>query len=159
MKNLKIPVLIILGSLILWSCKQEKAVELMPFDLLPHGMPIVIRAPEDPEIKKHDLVFSRDITIRKDDFNLQIFESEALTRDIPSIKARMLAEVKGSRYFAELLREDDAGFIYRTEIDTNYINYGFRFVRLQGDKEYVFQQGLQGKFSLEAVETMYQAVQ
>jgi hypothetical protein len=97
--------------------------------------------------------------IQGDDFNVQIFESEATIRDLATIKGRLLKEVKENPYFYGVVREDPSGFIYENHVDTNYINFGFRHVRIQGDKEYVFQQGLRGKFSKEAVEMMYAAVQ
>jgi hypothetical protein len=142
------------------SCKKEAETTLASLDLLPYGMPIVIQAPENPVIKLMDLVLSRDITVIKEpDFNLQIFESDADTRDISVIKGRLMQDVKSNPYFHEILRDDPAGFVYETHVDSNYINYGFRYARIQGDKEYVFQQGLRGKFTREAIEIMYGAVQ
>ncbi len=146
--------------IVLAACKQDPTSHLIELDLLSYGMPIVIKAPESPEIKKMDLVFTKDITVQKgDDFNLQIFESEAVSRDVGEIKSRLLAEIKQNPYFFNVLQDDPAGFIYESRVDSNYTNYGFRHVRIQGDKEYIFQQSLRGKFTLEAVETMYAAVQ
>ncbi|RLD18025.1 MAG: hypothetical protein DRI69_11070, partial [Bacteroidetes bacterium] len=63
------------------------------------------------------------------------------------------------KYYQKIMSDDDQGFIYQTAIDSTYINYGFRYFRLQGDKEYVFQTSLGGKYTLEAVQQMYKAVQ
>lgn len=144
----------------LLSCTGEKDAGLVELDLLSHGMPIVVRAPEDATIEKMDLVVQKDLTIKSgDDFYIQIFESDASTRDVAEIKSRLLRDVRDGKYFGEIIREDPQGFIYTNVIDSAYVNYGFRHVRLQGDKEYVFQAGLRGKFTLENIERMYAAVQ
>jgi hypothetical protein len=141
------------------ACKGEPAADLPVLDLLPHGMPIVIKAPSDAEVRTMDLVLMKDLTVvHGEDFNVQIFESEATTRDVSVILARLTAEVKNNPYFYNILKTEPAGFVYENRVDSSYINYGFRHVRIQGDKEYVFQQGLRGKFSLADVETMYAAV-
>jgi len=154
-------ILLIASALLLNNaCQQESNNQFPELDLMSYGMPIVIRAPEHPEIKTMDLVLTQDLTITKgDDFHIQIFESPADIRDVGEIKKRMLEEVRGNSYFHSVLKEDAAGFIYDTKVDSHYVNYGFRYVRIQGDKEFIFQQGLQGKFTKEAVESMYQAVQ
>jgi len=143
------------------SCSEEKAESnLIELDLLSHGMPIVIHAPSDPVIKSMKLTVQKDLTVKKgSDFSLQIYESDALVRNPAAIKARLLYEVQGNKYYQKIMSDDDQGFIYQTAIDSTYINYGFRYFRLQGDKEYVFQTSLGGKYTLEAVQQMYQAVQ
>ena len=133
---------------------------LVEMDLLSYGVPILIKAPEGSIVESKDLLVQKDVTVRSgSDFSLQIFESDALTRDIGAIRSRMLTEVQSNPYFQEVIEEDENGFIYKTAIDSNYINYGFRHVRLQGDKEYVFQTAMRGKFTLEQVQRMKSAVE
>ncbi|HLF64777.1 MAG TPA: hypothetical protein VI603_13530 [Saprospiraceae bacterium] len=142
------------------ACKKDPTEHLLELDLLSHGMPIVIKAPENPEIRKMDLILTKDLTVVKgDDYSVQIFESEAYTRDVGAVKSRVLGEVKSNPYFFAIVQDDPAGFIYESRVDSNYTNYGFRHVRIQADKEYVFQQGLRGKFTLDAIKMMYAAVQ
>jgi hypothetical protein len=160
MKNRTLPFILFLFLLTWIGCRQDSASNLQELDLMSEGMPIVIYAPADAKIKRMDLVLSKDITVIKDqDFHLQIFESNADVRDPSAIKSQLLDEIKLNPYFSTILKDDTAGFLYETRIDSNYINYGFRHVRIQGDKEYIFQQGLGGKFTREAVELMYKAVQ
>ena len=140
------------------GCSDESQDDhLVEMELMAHGMPIVIKAPEDALIETMDLVLQKDLTIKKGDYFVQIFESDATTYNIAEIKSRLLGEVQSNKYYQKIITEDPDGFIYQTAIDSSYINYGFRRVRIQGDKEYVFQTGLRGQFPLEAVEMMYRA--
>lgn len=49
-------------------------------------------------------------------------------------------------------------FIYRKKISEDRINHDFRYIKIQGDQEYMFQVGLMGQFSLEDVKAMYASV-
>jgi len=42
--------------------------------------------------------------------------------------------------------------------DSISTNYGFKYLKIQGDKEYIFQTGLVGNFGLDDVKVMYEAV-
>ncbi len=153
-----LPVLLFLLGLFP-ACQQDPAAQLKPLNLLEYGLPVTILAPDSAEVKQNDLGFIKDVTVRKgEDFSLQIFASESTTNDLSRIKADQLSEVKANPYFAEIVREEEDGFIYKLMVDS-LPNYGFRHFRIQGDLELIFQTGLLGTFSLEEVELMYQAVQ
>ncbi len=153
-------ILIVFSGLLIASCQQENAGSWKPKDLLPYGLPVTVLAPDSVEVNSSDLGgLMKDITLRGgDDYYIQIYASEATTNDIAKLKADQLAEVKSNRYFSRLVSEDEAGFIYESQIDSTNTLYGFRFVRVQGDQELVFQTGLTGIFSQEQAERMYQAV-
>ena len=142
------------------ACGSESnSVELVELDLLSEGMPVVIKAPADPLIETKTLGVDRVMTVRKgQDFYLDIFEASAVNRDKTAIKSKLLREVQGHPYYQKIISDDDNGFIYETAVDSSYINYGFRYFLLQGDKEYIFQTGMSGQYSLESVQTMYDAV-
>ncbi len=146
--------------MILVSCQTDDAGKWSDTDLLPYGIPITVQAPDSLAVKTKDIGrFMTDVTLQSDEpYNIQIFASDAETNDIAAIKADQLQEVKNHRYFSRIVREEEPGFIYETRLDSNTVNYGFRYVYLQGDKEYIFQTGLSGLFSLEETERMYEAV-
>jgi hypothetical protein len=147
-------------ALMTQACGEEESKsQFVELDLLSHGMPIVIRAPADPVIESLSLLVQKDLTVKKGtDYALQIYESDALVRNPAAIKARLLYEVQGNKYYQKIISDEDQGFIYQTAIDSSNINYGFRYFRLQGDKEYVFQSALGGRFTLEAIQDMYDSV-
>ena len=154
--------LLSLIALLLAACQSEPGNSLKETDLLAYGIPVVIMAPDSAAIKADDLGggLIKDVTIRgKDNYNVQVFATQAQTSDLARVKAEQLADVKSIRYFQKVINEEEDGFIYQTAIDSSSISYGFRYIVLQGDLEITFQTGLLGTFSQEEVERMYGAVQ
>lgn len=148
---------LILGLL---SCQSDSTANLQPLDLMRYDIPLTIMAPDSVNVKTMDLVIQKDVTVKgalTDDYYVQIYAADAATNDIAQVKAEQLTEVKSNRYFSKIVEEEDMGFIYETKIDSTN-NYGFRYIHLQGDKQYIFQTGLIGTFSQEDVKGMYNAV-
>ena len=143
----------------IFSCKSDPASRLVERDLMADGIPIKIKAPPDAEVVVEDYGFLKDITVKKGDhFYIQIIESEAINYEIKSIKEEILAEVKEAPFFSKVLSEEDQGFIFEKKIDSETLNYDFRYIKIQGDNQYVFQRGLIGIFSEEDIRVMYEAV-
>ena len=163
-KNTSCPTGLLLTLVILVICSSctpeghEKGWQ--PLDLLPHGIPVSIMAPPDAEVKKGKLssVLLKDLTIQGgDNYNVQLFYSPAITNDIARLKNDQLQIVQDNRYFSRVVKEEVAGFIYQSMIDT-IPSYGFHLVKLQGDLELNFQSGMNQLFTQEEVELMYEAV-
>lgn len=145
--------------LVCLSCGQDKS-DLKPLNLLKYGLPVTIQAPDSAKVKTSDMGIIKDVVVTDgEQYSVQIFSSTAITIDVKQLKKEQLADVKRNPYFSKLIREEDAGFIYENNVDSTLINYGFRHIKVMGDKEIVFQTGLIGSFSLEDVERMYAAVQ
>lgn len=144
----------------MYACQNSSNTALKSLDLLQYGIPITIMAPDSAKVVVGSLSFSQDITVKSeaDKFDLQIFAYDATTNNLAEVKASHLAEVKSNAYFSKILEEEDAGFIYETTFDSTTTSYGFKYLKLQGDKEYIFQTGLIGTFELEDVKMMYEAV-
>lgn len=150
--------IVLFSSLILWSCSSEP--EFKPVNLLEYGMPVTILAPDSSDIKKVNLVLQDDVSIKKgEDFYVQIFAAQATTNDPVKLKEVLKEDVLNNPFFAEMVEEYDHGFIYKDQIDSLHSTYGFRFAKIMGDREYVFQTGLTGSFTEEQVRKMYEAVQ
>ena len=146
-------------AILLISCQKEQKVKLKPLDLNPYGINLTIMTPDSVEIVKKEYAIMRDIIIRKDDwYYVQIFESIATSNDPDEIKRNQLESVRQDKYFKELIREDEHGFIFQKELDNAIVDYDFRYIRIIDDQEIIFQTGLIGTFSLEDVERMYESV-
>ena len=131
-----------------------------PLDLLPHGVPVSVMAPPDAKVQSGKLgsVLLKDLTIQGgEDYHVQLFYSPAITNDIAKLKNDQLQIVQDSRYFNRIVKEEVAGFIYQSVIDST-ASYGFRLVKLQGDLELNFQTGMNQLFTQEEAELMYEAV-
>jgi hypothetical protein len=153
----------LLAIVFFYSCNRSPVDSWKPLDLLPYGVPITVLAPlpDSAKVKKSDLgSILQDITIQNgEDYYIQIYASQAETTDLAKIKANQMADVKANRYYSRIVKEEESGFIYEMMIDSNNINYGFRYVKIQGGMEYVFQPGMVGLFSLEQAQNMYKGVQ
>lgn len=140
-----------------FACNQGTKTEAL--DLMKHGLPIKINAPADAEVKSTDYGFAQDVTVKAgEDYDIQIIASDASNYDIAKLKAEKLAEVKTGLYFSKIIEEDDNGFVFEKMIDETRINYDFRYVKIQGSKEYVFQTGLIGKFTEDQVKKMFASI-
>lgn len=147
-----------LALALLPSCQRD-SVHMQSLDLQSHGIPVTIMAPDSAIIQEKDYNFMRDITVKKgDQFFIQIFEFAAPKQDAAGEKLRQLTAVREDPFFREVIKEEDQGFIFSKMADSTTLDYDFRYVRILGDKELIFQTGLVGSFSLEDVKLMYNAV-
>jgi len=135
--------------------------EMRSLDLLQYGIPMTIQAPDSVAVKSGNLSFSKDVTIKGEEpgFDIQIFAYDATTTDVANVKNEQLEQVKANPYFAKVVETNPNGFIYEMALDSTNLSYGFKYVRVQGDKEYIFQNAMVGSFSLEDTKKMYEAVQ
>ena len=158
-ETMKLSPFVLLSILaILASCRKDE-MKMEKLDLQSHGIPLTIMAPDSAEIQEKVYPFMRDITIRKDDcYFVQIFEFDAPNLDAAGEKLRQLAAVKEDPYFKEMIREDEQGFIYCRTQDSTTLNFDFRYIKIVGPKELIFQTGLVGIFSLDDVKRMYKSV-
>ena len=80
----------------------------------------------------------------------RFFAADANTTNAKMIVEELKKDAENNPYFSKIVSEDDDGFIYETMIDSTF-SYKFRQVRIQGDREYIFQTGLIGSFTLDQV--------
>lgn len=143
------------------GCKTDTSLsDMEDLSLLTYGVPITIKAPAGADVKKSNLGVFDDVTIKAgEDYYVQLLASDATLLDVALVKQDLLADIKASRYFSSIVEDFPDGFIYEKQIDSSNTNYSFRHVKIHGDKEYIFQTGLVGQYSIDDVKTMYRAVQ
>jgi len=147
--------------LIIVSCKSESKVNsnLVDLDLMKYGMPLKIKAPADPVVVNEDMGVIQDVTVKGDDnYFLQITSGTATTTDVASLKESLLSDIKTTPFFSKIVEDFDNGFIYEKKISEDRLNYDFRYIKVQGNNEFVFQTGLIGSFSVEDVKMMVESV-
>ena len=135
-------------------------------DLMQYGLPIKIHAPDEAKVTFEDYGFMKDVTVKgRENYFVQIRSGDATTTDIANIKSKLLSEAKEASFFSKVIEESDQGFIYEKNLGkdkatgADNLNYDFRYVKIQGDQEYIFQRGLIGRFTLDEVKNMYLSVQ
>jgi len=145
-------------TMIMLSCKGDPLDGMQKTELMSYGFPIAMHVPEGAEIKKTDLGVMQDLTVKAgDNYYVQIFSSDLLTIDKTTVMNEKLVEAKSHPFFSKIISEEDDGFIFEKNID-GVLNYDFRYIKIQGDKEYVFQTGLVGNYTEEDVKAMYASV-
>lgn len=138
------------------SCGNEPKTE--PLDLMKHGLPIQIMAPQEAVVKSNDAGFYKDVTVKYgDNYFVQIISTSVTISDIAQLKSDQLRQVKKHPHFKEVIFEEENGFIFEKQIDS-LTNFDFRYIKIQGSDEYIFQTGLSGTYSQEDVRAMYESV-
>ena len=152
--------LLLIGScLLIFACESDPTSNWKPLNLLEHGVSMTILAPDSAEVKTSDMIVQKDITVKKgDDYAIQIYASDATTTDVSKVLAEQKAIVKELSFFSKIVKEEPNSFIYEMVLDSAKTNYDFRYVRIKGDKEFIFQTGYLGDFSLENVEQLLESV-
>jgi len=89
---------------------------------------------------------------------VQILKSVTNTSNAKDALSAQMKLVKGDRYFSKVIEEYENGFIFEKKIDDN-VNYDFRYVKLIGEDEYIYQTGMIGTYTEESVREMYNSVQ
>ena len=141
------------------SCSGEKKQEVETLDLMSYGVPIQVKAPIGTEVKTIDMGIYTDITLKKgEDYSIQIISTSATTNDINTLKAERLEEVKKNPYFSKVILDEKNGFVFEKKLTDSTFNYGFRYIKLQGDNEFSYQTGLYGLFTKDQTMTMYESV-
>lgn len=150
----------LLSVALLWSCQTDGGSNLVETDLMEHGVPVTIMAPDSAVVKARNMgTLMKDVTVKGEgNYDLQIMASSATTSDLARVKAEQLATVKTNRYFSRIVTEDEKGFLYEMALDSNNLNYNFRYIHLQGDQEIIFSAGMASTLSQEEAERIYEAV-
>lgn len=150
---------IFIGCLLLINCKTDKSASYPSKDLLKHGFAISVKAPENAEIKFDDYGIMQELAISQgNDYNIQILKSVSNTSNPKEALNGQMNLVKADMYFSKVIEEYENGFIFEKKIDEN-INYDFRYVKLIGEDEYIYQTGMIGTYTEESVREMYKSVQ
>lgn len=156
---MKLSFVSVFALFLLISCGSSPEAGWPETNLIEHGVPITIKAPEGLEVSKKALGFQQDITLTKGtDYLLQIFVSDAIVSNQEDALKAQKELVEDNPYFQKLVVDEPAGFIFENQVDSSYATYGFRYVKLMGGKEYIFQEGLLGSTDLDAVKSMYAGV-
>lgn len=147
------------GLVFLTNCKTDPSYHFEEVDLMKHGLPLKVKAPAEMEVEKSTTMGQQDYLLDGgEDYFVQVFVSDFNSGSRENLVEELKNNISGNRFFNGFLVEEEDGFIYEFKIDTTNSNFGFRRVHIQGDKEYIFQNGMGKIFSEEQATGMFEAV-
>lgn len=131
-------------------------------NLLQHGIPIAIQAPEDAKVTNRSDNFMQDVVVEGTDYYVQIYSQNASSASCKTMTSEAKSDVKKSNMtFQRMLTEDDCGFVYEVQApgDTTKC-YNFAYYRVQGNKSFSFSTttGRRKPFTQDQVQRIYAAV-
>ncbi len=133
-------------------------------NLLEHGVPVEIQAPEDAKVINNSTSFFQELRIEGQDYLVLVYGIGAGNPNCSAAASDKLAELKVDQYikFGEVLEQQDCGFVYSLEAigDTSKA-YNFHHFRVQGNQLYHFTSSAGGRrpaFTKEQMRLMYKAV-
>lgn len=127
-------------------------------DLLGYGIPFELAAPVDAQVRESSSGSQKNIFVSHGkNYDVHIAMSEAILKNIESLKAQKKVAMSADPYFLKIIEEVDAGFIYEKEYG-DIRGYDFYLVKIQGNYELSFQCGSGGIYSEQDVKRMFNSV-
>jgi len=141
--------------------------ELVAYDISKFGIPVVVMAPPGAEVSKSELgsmeiegIKMLSVDIAKDMFilNVSMIDMELEGESLSDLVESSIENVEEETGF-EIIKQDEGGFIYKTNDPDIGLDHSFSYIMIKDDKEISFTTGLSmfDNFSLEDVEIMYAA--
>ncbi|MBR9922530.1 MAG: hypothetical protein GYB31_16965 [Bacteroidetes bacterium] len=153
-------VVVLFFGIFVMACASEVPDGYSELSLMKYGLPVSLMAPDSAEVKTMDMGLIKDVSVKKgEDYFIQITMSEATSMTAEDVIADLKSDEEKRSNFMRLVEEDPKGFIVERSIDSTRNTYDFRYAKIKGDQQFLFQTGLSGFYSLEEVERMYESVQ
>lgn len=159
MKNYPKYLLILFCIGMLSACQGNKGPVLKPLDLLSYGFPITVMAPDSAKVQQSSIGIIEELTVEGEgNYGLLVQSSMVTITDEKAIKANELEMVKDGRYFSKVIQDNEKGFLYETVIDSTNFNYEFFYVKIQGEKEFIFRTPYDHSHTEEEVAMVYNSL-
>lgn len=151
---------LVVVALIMSACGGSENGNLVDTDLTRFSMPINIMAPADFNHEHMDGEINTLMIEKDSTYNLTIEKISVgeLDKDLTTVMTNAKELVEADPYFDSYVQEDDAGFIYKIDVDGTE-GYDFQYFRIMGGTKYTFKGTLGVFHTKENVEMMYQAIQ
>jgi len=128
-------------------------------DLMSHGLPVKIKAPEDITVEKSLFSGSEEYQLSgTDGYGMNVLVADATSPNVSVIKTELKELVQNGKYFSDFIESPENGFIYKISIDSTHAVYGFRKIKIQGEKQIVFQNQYMSKLSEEKARQLFNSI-
>ena len=146
-------------TLLIAACSSESSNGWKEVDFMKDGLPVKIKAPANVKVTKSNFSGSEEFKLTgADNYGMSVLVLEATNSDVNQVKSDLEALVKKGRYFNQFVQNDAHGFVYQIMIDSTRSVYGFRKIKIQGEKQIVFQNPYMSKLTKEEAIQLYEAV-
>jgi hypothetical protein len=145
--------------LFLTACSNSSAIKKEKTSLYKFGIPAHIKAPENARFNKASSGNIESLSVVDDDgFNLQVLSFPASVTDEKTAKQHQREQVVSHPDFSKIIEDYDQGFLFELEFAGDRY-YDFRYVKIVGNKEIIFQAGPTCQCDESQVRNMLQAIQ
>ena len=149
------------------ASKPINTPDLVGYDISKFGIPVTVMGPLGAEVSKSELgsmeidgIKNISVDIEKDMFimNVNMIDEELDGETMPDLVEWGLELVSEEEGF-EVLLQEDAGFIYKTEDPDIGLDHSFMYYMIKDNKEISFTTGLSlfENFTFEQVKEIYEA--
>ena len=150
--------LILLASLLLIGCKADTD-SWQETDLMSHGLPVKIDAPADLEVTKSLFSGSEEFKLSgASGYGMNVLVLEASLPSESVVKSELESIVARGKYFNKFIESEDNGFVYQITTDSVHSVFGFRKVKIQGGKQYVFQNPYMSRLTEDQAKKLYHSI-
>lgn len=143
------------------GCKEPNNRNQSGLSLMKYGIPVTLNVSQDAVVSQSSAGnLGVDVSVKYgDDFNMHIFMTNAVSSNVAAVKQRLKEDAIANPYFIKMLEEFDDGFIFeKNSVNSFDKRYDFRRIKIQGDKEIIFQTGVTGEYDEKAIKKMYNAI-
>ncbi|MFZ1705554.1 MAG: hypothetical protein WAT79_14490 [Saprospiraceae bacterium] len=141
------------------SCSPASNQKENKVSLHKYGFPVSIKVPKDVAFTKGSSSFVESLTlVNNDGFNMQVLMTNASSGSLKKAKLLQREIVINNPDFLKIIEDYDDHFIFELELNGDRY-YDFRFVKIVGNKEIVFQGGPTCNCTEENIKKMVNAVQ
>ena len=128
-------------------------------DLMSHGLPLKIQAPSDLEVTRSLFSGNEEFKLSgSNGYGMNVLVLEATTDKESLVKSELESLVERGKYFNKFVQSEENGFVYQITIDSLHSVFGFRKVKIQGGKQYVFQNPYMSRLTEEEAMKLYNSI-
>lgn len=143
--------------ILITGCRQEVKKQ-GGYDLMKHGIPVTLAAPDDVTASQRGQGTTTDVEISNaKGYDVQVFMFDASTSDMQSLINQKKEVAASNPDFVKIVEEYADGFLYEKS-SGGQKSYDFYLIKISGDKEINFQCGNGGLYTESQVKQMIRSV-
>jgi hypothetical protein len=151
--------LLLVAIILILGCTANDAERWSETDLMSHGLPLKIEAPADLEVTRSLFSGSEEFKLSgAKGYGMNVLVLEATTDNESLVKSELESLVERGKYFNKFVESENNGFVYQITIDSLHSVFGFRKVKIQGGKQFVFQNPYMSRLTEEEAKKLYNSI-